>query len=95
MIELNKPVEGYILPEYDDVMDRFGPNCHLTPWGEDNMLFDFTDINEFYSAFPFSVAPRFPQLTVDMSNYDPTPWCNGCGAKTKAACKCGPTDPMD
>lgn len=21
---------------------------------------------------------------------DPTPWCNGCGAKTQAGCSCGP-----
>ena len=24
---------------------------------------------------------------------DPTPWCHGCGAMTKAACKCGPLAP--
>ncbi len=24
------------------------------------------------------------------SDHDPTPWCNGCGAKTRARCDCGP-----
>lgn len=23
-------------------------------------------------------------------DYDPTPWCIGCGAMTKAGCDCGP-----
>lgn len=23
-------------------------------------------------------------------DYDPTPWCNHCGARTKAGCDCGP-----
>jgi hypothetical protein len=23
-------------------------------------------------------------------NYDPTPWCSGCGAMKQSACKCGP-----
>ncbi len=23
-------------------------------------------------------------------NYDPTPWCNDCGAKTSAGCDCPP-----
>lgn len=22
--------------------------------------------------------------------YDPTPWCNGCGARTRSGCDCGP-----
>jgi hypothetical protein len=28
-------------------------------------------------------------------NYDPTPWCAGCGAMHKRDCHCGPLDPMD
>lgn len=27
--------------------------------------------------------------TID-DDYDPTPWCHVCGAKTKAKCDCGP-----
>lgn len=27
--------------------------------------------------------------------YDPTPWCSGCGARRKSDCHCGPLDPMD
>lgn len=23
-------------------------------------------------------------------DYDPTPWCHGCGSMTKAGCNCGP-----
>lgn len=23
-------------------------------------------------------------------DYDPTPWCSGCGAMTRKNCKCGP-----
>ncbi len=23
-------------------------------------------------------------------NYDPSPWCGGCGSMTKAGCHCGP-----
>lgn len=23
-------------------------------------------------------------------DYDPTPWCSGCGSRTKAGCECGP-----
>lgn len=23
-------------------------------------------------------------------DYDPTPWCSGCGSMTKAGCHCGP-----
>jgi hypothetical protein len=23
-------------------------------------------------------------------DYDPTPWCNGCGARRKSYCPCGP-----
>ena len=23
-------------------------------------------------------------------NYDPTPWCNGCGARRQTDCHCGP-----
>ena len=26
----------------------------------------------------------------DLDNYDPTPYCSGCGAMTKAKCNCGP-----
>jgi hypothetical protein len=22
--------------------------------------------------------------------YDPTPWCGGCGSRTKSGCHCGP-----
>ncbi len=29
-------------------------------------------------------------------DYDPTPWCSGCGALRKRDCHCGgPIDPMD
>ena len=28
-------------------------------------------------------------------DYDPTPWCSGCGAMYKRDCHCGPLDPMD
>lgn len=29
-------------------------------------------------------------------DYDPTPWCSGCGAMRKRDCHCGgPIDPMD
>lgn len=24
------------------------------------------------------------------TDYDPTPWCSGCGSKTEAGCDCGP-----
>ncbi len=27
---------------------------------------------------------------VSDSDYDPTPWCSGCRARTEAGCKCGP-----
>lgn len=30
------------------------------------------------------------QLSPDDPEYDPTPWCNCCGAKQAAQCKCGP-----
>lgn len=30
-----------------------------------------------------------PECTCD--DYDPTPWCHGCGAMTKDKCYCGPT----
>lgn len=23
-------------------------------------------------------------------DHDPTPWCNGCGARTRSQCHCGP-----
>jgi len=26
----------------------------------------------------------------DCENYDPTPYCSGCGSMTKANCNCGP-----
>ena len=26
----------------------------------------------------------------DACECDPTPWCHGCGATTKAGCECGP-----
>ena len=25
-----------------------------------------------------------------VENYDPTPWCSGCGSMTRAGCGCGP-----
>ena len=28
-------------------------------------------------------------------DYDPTPWCSGCGAMYKRDCHCGLLDPMD
>lgn len=27
---------------------------------------------------------------IEDEDYDPTPWCNGCGAMRKADCHCGP-----
>lgn len=26
----------------------------------------------------------------DYDDYDPTPWCTGCGSMTQAGCHCGP-----
>jgi hypothetical protein len=28
--------------------------------------------------------------TADSADEDPTPWCNQCGARKQAQCKCGP-----
>jgi hypothetical protein len=37
-------------------------------------------------------AIREAQKFVDkeIGEYDPTPWCSGCGSRTKAGCDCGP-----
>jgi hypothetical protein len=32
--------------------------------------------------------PAFLAKAID--NYDPSPWCQYCGAKTRKACDCGP-----
>jgi hypothetical protein len=29
-------------------------------------------------------------LHVNPPDYDPTPWCNACGARRREQCKCGP-----
>lgn len=29
-------------------------------------------------------------LTQFMDEYDPTPWCDKCGARCRCQCKCGP-----
>jgi hypothetical protein len=29
-------------------------------------------------------------LPADDPNYDPTPWCSGCGAMKRSQCDCGP-----
>lgn len=30
------------------------------------------------------------KTVLDTSNYDPIPWCGGCGAMRRADCPCGP-----
>jgi hypothetical protein len=30
------------------------------------------------------------QRAADSADEDPTPWCNQCGARKQAQCKCGP-----
>ena len=30
------------------------------------------------------------EIQRDLEDYDPTPWCNACGARKQENCKCGP-----
>jgi len=30
------------------------------------------------------------EVGIDDPDYDPTPWCSGCGSMTRKGCHCGP-----
>ncbi len=34
-------------------------------------------------------------IEYELDNYDPSPYCSACGARSAAKCDCLPTDPMD
>ena len=55
----------------------------LAPYVEGEPLEDF---------FSFAVTQHeMTDMALNKSpDRDPTPWCSGCGARTKDRCKCGP-----
>lgn len=37
-----------------------------------------------------TLPPLVAEVLDSEADSDPTPWCNACGARTKARCSCGP-----
>jgi hypothetical protein len=63
------------------------------------MGLEFASMPHMETAMPTPDAPPRTaierRLEVDIARIfadepDPTPWCNGCGAKRQADCHCGP-----
>lgn len=66
---------------YSDAMDGF----RVT------LIFDSMVTKDRVGQLAFECIPGLDFIeTIEEVDGDPTPWCSGCGAMKKAACKCGP-----
>lgn len=55
----------------------------LAEFGEDVREAEDSDVQEMFDEYARAMPERDP-------DYDPTPWCSGCGAMKASHCACGP-----
>lgn len=53
-------------------------------------LVDRCDVRAINAEFDVDIEVVADELDTMADNYDPTPWCSGCGAMRRANCHCGP-----
>ena len=72
-------------PEMAALLFKEGAGKRLAEIGLDSEI----EIDELTRPHRFDVTVKISDCEAG-TDYDPTPWCSGCGSRTKSGCHCGP-----